>query len=100
MTDRVDLRHADPTKQVRRIRRDKDEQVRAAILSVLRDRRTVHVVDLDGEVAARLSPSFEASVGWYTTAVKLDLEARCVIARGAEQRRQVLQLDEGMCAAG
>jgi hypothetical protein len=73
------------------IDRDKYEFVRAEILAVLADTgktgarfRNVKATDepdLIDLVALRLGPDFKGSIGWYVTAIKLDLEARHELER-------------------
>ncbi len=63
--------------------------VRAAILEALADHDGLHFGDLSDQVEQRTPSSLwdGASPGWYTTSVKLDLEARGLIEReGSPQR--------------
>jgi hypothetical protein len=55
--------------------------VRRAILDAIRQHRELAFQRLPDEVSARLGPGFDGSVSWYTTCVKLDLEARGLIER-------------------
>ena len=75
----------DPEKQGTRIERMKYEQLREAILSVVPpDENGLYFKDLSDEVESYLGAekiSALGSVGWYTTTVKLDLEARGEIER-------------------
>lgn len=45
-------------------------------------------------IIEKLQDSFDGSVGWYVTTVKLDLEARGIIERVGEQSPQILHLCE------
>lgn len=58
----------------------KYEAVRTAILQVIGERGEIEFRDLDGAVSAHLG-HFDGAIGWYTTNVKLDLEARGLIER-------------------
>lgn len=60
--------------------RTKYDAVRGAILDVLSSEGVVAFADLSERVAVLL-PDFDGSYGWYTTTVKLDLEARGEIER-------------------
>lgn len=73
------------------IDRDRYDAVRSAILAVLADDAVVAFAELSGRVAARL-PDFDGSYGWYTTTVKLDLEARGEIERVPGKGPQQLRL--------
>jgi hypothetical protein len=79
--ERVMTRHPDPGKVGVNIRKDKYDRIRDAILKVLRMEGEVLFKDLPAEVELQLKGTFEGSIGWYVTTVKLDLEARGVIER-------------------
>jgi hypothetical protein len=93
--DRIMTRHPDPGKAGVRILRWKYDAVRKAILgAVPMDDAGFPFKELAGAVKTSLPPDTLAelgSVGWYTTTVKLDLEARGQIARvkGARPQRLV-----------
>jgi hypothetical protein len=63
------------------ISRAKYDQVRALILELLSGRTDATFFGLGEEVAARLGPTFDGSPMWYYVSVKLDLEARGLLAR-------------------
>ena len=92
MSDRIMALHPDPTKQGVNIDRAKYEVVKAAILDILAIRGEVAFADLPTEVHARLGETFDGSVSWYVTTVKLDLEARGLIERSKQGGRQVVRL--------
>lgn len=97
MSDRILTLH--PTgKQGVNIERAKYDAVRDAILDSIRQAGEMRFADLPDAVGQRL-PHFEGSVGWYTTTVKLDLEARGLIARVASVSPQRLRLVESSPAA-
>lgn len=94
--DPVSALNPDPTKQPTSIRRSMYEPVRAAILAALSDDELLFG-DLPAEVERRTDPDLwtDASVGWYTTTVKLDLEARGLIERfGSPQRLRRTPTDD------
>ena len=57
------------------------DAVAAAILSSIQEAGVLPFGDLAAAVTARLPADFDGSIGWYTTTVKLDLEARGRIER-------------------
>ena len=91
--DRIQTRHPDPAKAGANIDAAKYWAVREAILRVLpTDDEGLPFADLPTEVAARLPGRAlpgGGAIGWYVTTVKLDLEARGLIARipGATPQR-------------
>ncbi len=93
--DRIEAIHPDPEKAGVRIERWKYEAVKAAILQVVPENEPgLPFKSLPGEVRSVLSPEDLANLGsvsWYTTTVKLDLEARGLVARieGARPQRLV-----------
>ena len=70
----------------------KYDMVRGAILDILQDHETYLFKNLSDEVAHRLGDRFEGSFGWYTTSVKLDLEARGEIERLPKKSPQQIRL--------
>ncbi|HEY0486409.1 MAG TPA: hypothetical protein VGD72_09185 [Mycobacteriales bacterium] len=84
--ERVQCRHPDPAKSGPRIDRWLYDVTRAAILDAAPLRGDgLPLSTLAGEVERRTPPGTwaAASVGWYTTVVKLDLEARGLLLRAA-----------------
>ncbi len=80
-------------KQGVNMEREKYGAVRRAILEAIHAAGELPFAALAGAVEQRLPPGFDGSVGWYTTTVKLDLEARGLIerlpGRGAQRLRIV-----------
>lgn len=93
---RITTQHPDPDKQGTRIDVAVYEAARSAILEALEAAGGDGVAfgDLSGEVERRSDPAIWAdrSVGWYTTTVKLDLEARDLIRRSEGRSPQRLYL--------
>lgn len=93
---RVMTRHPDPTKQGTRIDGAVYEAVKQAILEASKDMGEAGVAfsELPDEVARRTDPDLwtDRSVGWYTTTVKLDLEARGLIRRSNGRSPQRVHL--------
>lgn len=86
MDEKIMTRHPDNSKAGVNISRKKYDTVRRAILSALRTRGPMTFTDLRNEVARTLAGNFEGSISWYSTTVKLDLEARKEI----EDRKSVV----------
>lgn len=84
--------HPEADKQGVRISREKYETVRAAILTFLRARGSLTFTELSQLVEDALLPTFDGSVMWYYTTVKLDLEARGEIKRVAGSKPQRIEL--------
>jgi hypothetical protein len=92
---KVQTRHPEPGKVMPRIAKTKYDAVRRAILrAVPRSRRGIPFQELPRRVADLLPGQTRAtlgSVGWYTTTIKLDLEARGEIERVPGVRPQHLR---------
>ncbi|MEM6429789.1 MAG: hypothetical protein AAF708_11155 [Deinococcota bacterium] len=88
--ERILTQHPDG-KQGVNIDKQKYDQVANAIQHTLSAGETAFK-DLPKAVGEQLKGNFEGSIGWYVTTVKLDLEARGVIARvkGASPQRLTL----------
>lgn len=84
--------HPDPTKQGVPIEKSKYEVVRTAIISTLKNNGSMSFTDLGNAVEDRLRKSFEGSILWYYTTVKLDLEARKEIRRVPKTSPQMIEL--------
>jgi hypothetical protein len=67
-------------KMGRNIDRQKYETLKGAILSALKNRELTHT-ELFDRLEKTLRHKFSGNVGWYGETVKLDLEARKIIAR-------------------
>ena len=79
-------------KQGVNISREKYDLVRKAILTILRNQREIPFMKLAQSVEKDLGKSFEGSITWYVTTVKLDLEARGEIKRVPNSRPQLVKL--------
>ncbi len=93
--DRVQLLHPEHGKSAHTVERTVYAAVRCAVLDAVSDRSgTLRFSDLAAEVERRTPAGLwtRRSVGWWTTAVKLDLEARGEIARVPGVCPQLLQL--------
>ena len=62
----------------------KYEQVKKAIISSLSG-EPLTLTELFGSIEKNISPVFEGKIGWYSHAVKQDLEARKLIERTSEK---------------
>lgn len=87
-----------------RISRQMYDEVKKAILDILpgKDSEGMLFKDLPKAVAKKVSKEVfaDASVPWYTTVVKLDLEARGLIKRVPGSQPQRLQIGRRTSKAG
>ena len=79
-------------KQGVNISQEKYSVIKAAIVDTLQSQGPMSHTELTNQVNTALSGSFEGSVPWYVTTVKLDLEARDTIERVPNTRPEQLQL--------
>lgn len=91
-TDRVVLENPNTGSTDGTIGRSFYDPVRAAVLAAIGEAGQLPLAELRAEVERRTNPDLweEASVGWYTTTVKLDLEAKGLIEK--EGSPQILRL--------
>jgi len=94
MEERIQTLHPQAGKQGVRISKTKYDIVCAAIVETLRAHPGMSFTDLLQAVTEKLQGSFDGSVSWYVTTVKLDLEARHLIARVPDSRPQRLEIVE------
>jgi Family of unknown function (DUF6958) len=90
MTDRITTLHPEG-KQGVHIERTKYDLIRKAILASIDQEGVITFQDLPGSVESHLEEPFDGSIGWYTTTVKLDLEARGLIERVPNESPQLLR---------
>jgi hypothetical protein len=79
-------------KQGVNISKEKYEIIRKAILSTLRSQEEISFRNLSRAVEQEVNGTFDGSVMWYVTTVKLDLEARGEIKRVPHSRPQLVKL--------
>ena len=91
MSDRIMTLHPEG-KQGVKISRQKYDVMRQAILEALRVHGEMTFTDLAEDVRRNLESTFEGSINWYVTTVKLDLEARGEIMRIPKKTPQRLRL--------
>jgi hypothetical protein len=79
-------------KQGVNISREKYEIIRKAILAELKKQKEMPFMKLSRAVEKEVRGTFEGSVTWYVTTVKLDLEARGEVRRVPNSRPQLVKL--------
>jgi len=79
-------------KQGVNISKDKYEIIRKAIFSTLKQNKEMPFMKLARAVEKELRGTFEGSVIWYVTTVKLDMEARGEVKRVPNSRPQLVKL--------
>ncbi len=92
MEERILTLHPEEGKSGVNISKEKYELIKAAIAESLRSVDDMTFKDLTQQVHAGLKGRFDGSIPWYVTTVKLDLEARGVIARLPKTSPQRLRL--------
>ncbi len=80
-------------KQGVNIDRGKYDEIRGAILEAIGENEGITFGELTTAVGEKC-PNFDGSIGWYTTSVKLDLEARGLIERIPKLSPQQLRLSK------
>ncbi|HEX9333151.1 MAG TPA: hypothetical protein VF896_14760 [Anaerolineales bacterium] len=91
MKDTIRTLHPE-NKQGVKISKEKYEIIRKAILCVLQTQKEITFMNLSRAVEKEVNGTFEGSVMWYVTTVKLDLEARGQIKRVPNSRPQLVKL--------
>lgn len=71
---------------------EKYELIKSTIIACVQNAGEISFSDLTSCVDATLSFSFDGSIAWYVTTVKLDLEARNLLERVPSRRPQHLRL--------
>lgn len=89
--ERVLTEHPEGKKGVR-IRADRYQVIKSAILAALPKNGGLSFEDLGNRVREALSGSFRGSVGWYCTVVKLDMEAKGELLCDRSGKNQVVCL--------
>ena len=79
-------------KQGVNISKEKYDIIRKAILSTLNRQKEISFMNLSRAVEQVVNGTFDGSVMWYVTTVKLDLEARGEIKRVPHSRPQLVKL--------
>jgi hypothetical protein len=91
MKDTIRTLHPEK-KQGVKISKEKYEIIRKAILCVLQTEKEITFMNLSRAVEKEVNGTFEGSVMWYVTTVKLDLEARGQVKRVPNSRPQLVKL--------
>ena len=91
MKDMIRTLHPEK-KQGVNISREKYEVIRKAILSVLQTQKEIPFMKLVRAVEKEVRGTFNGSVTWYVTTVKLDMEARGEVKRVPNSRPQLIRL--------
>ncbi|MBK9926076.1 MAG: hypothetical protein IPP66_12390 [Anaerolineales bacterium] len=79
-------------KQGVNISKDKYEIIRKTIFTVLKQNKEMPFMKLSRAVEKEVRGTFDGSVMWYVTTVKLDMEARGEVRRVPNSRPQLVRL--------
>ena len=93
MKDTIRTLHPEK-KQGVNISKEKYDIIRKAILSTLRTQKEMTFMNLSRAVEKEVNGTFEGSVMWYVTTVKLDLEARGEVKRVPNSRPQLIKISK------
>lgn len=93
MSGKILTLNPDPSKKGVNIDKDKYDFIRAEILKLLQETGPIGAMQLVNELDTRIGDEkFGASVGWYTTAVRLDMEAKRELACDRSDKKPQLKL--------
>jgi len=92
MGERILTQHPNPDKQGVNISKRKYETIRSKIIEYLHRHGETTFQNLINEISRELKGSFNGSIPWYVTTVKLDLEGREIIERIPNSSPQRLRL--------
>jgi len=93
MTDTILTLNPDPNKKGVRIDKAKYDFMHAEILKVLREVGPIGAMALVKELDNRIGDEkFGGSIGWYATAVRLDMEAKNEIRYNRDDKKPVITL--------
>jgi hypothetical protein len=90
MKDTIRTLHPEK-KQGVKISKEKYDIIRKAILSTMDTQKEITFMNLSRAVEKQVNGSFDGSVQWYVTTVKLDMEARGEIKRVPGSRPQLVK---------
>lgn len=76
MSETILAQHPDPGKQGVNISKEKYDVILSAIHAYLEDVGSASLKSITSAVKEQVGSTFEGSVGWYVTTVKLDMESR------------------------
>lgn len=93
MSDKIMTLHPMLGKTGVNISKQKYDLLRDTITEIVREHGQITFTDLLNEARQRLAEE-DASVSWYTTTVKLDLEARHILRCERGNRQQRIRLVE------
>lgn len=93
MSDTILTLNPDPSKKGVNIAKDKYDFIHSAILKVLQEKGPIGAMQLVKELDNSIGDEkFGASVGWYTTAVRLDMEAKNEILYNRGDKKPLITL--------
>ncbi len=93
MTEKIRTLHPSPDKNGVNIDKMKYNAIREAIITAIEEKRQIRFSPhLLQSVKSQLGSTFDGSISWYVTTIKLDLEARGIIERIPNVTPQQLRL--------
>ena len=93
MSDTILTLNPDPNKKGVNIARDKYDFIHSEIMKVLRETGPIGAMQLVKELDSRIGDDkFGASVGWYATAIRLDMESKKEILYNRSDKKSLVSL--------
>jgi hypothetical protein len=92
MNARIQLQQSGVARPGINVDQAKRDVIETAIIEALSRHEKLTFEDLARYVEQKLARKFDGSIRWYVTTVKLDLEARHVIERVKDRRREFVRL--------
>jgi hypothetical protein len=92
MDKKILAKNPDPKKRGVNISEEKYAPIREAITKALTAQPELTFQELITAVEKQLAGKFDGSIAWYTTTVKLDLEAKKVIERVPDTKPHKLRI--------
>jgi hypothetical protein len=93
MSDKILTLNPNPGKKGVNVDKDKYEFIHDEIVKVLRDKGPLGAMRLVQELDSRIGDEkFGGSVGWYTTAIRLDMEAKKEILYDRKAKKPLITL--------
>ncbi len=96
MDDKILTKNPDPNKKGVKIDKDRYDFVRGEILALLKEKGPMGAMTMVQEMDERLGGDEKAgfSVGWYATAIRLDMEARGELIYNRGDKKPVISLPQ------
>jgi len=94
MAEKILTKNPDPSKKGVKIDKDRYDFVHDEIIGLLKDKGPLGAMQMVNEMDKRLGGDKKVgfSIGWYTTAIRLDMEARGELLYNRKAKKPVVAL--------